>query len=209
MASKKNKKAKGKKGKKQQAAPSGVAKLKASFLEFWDQKSPVLKFLLGVAACMIIFYIIYLSPFFINNIAGPIINTEAKIGHFILSIFGHKTIVSGDLISSEAFSISVKNGCDGLEPLAILLSGILVFPVKLGLKIPGLIWGSLALMVLNFFRIAGLYLAGLYFPMWVFDLLHEQGGFVIFTALSIFIWMFWANWAIRKSQPIVESSNPA
>jgi exosortase/archaeosortase family protein len=57
-------------------------------------------------------------------------------------------------------------------------------------------------MLLNFVRITGLYLVGLYFPGAVFDILHEQGGFIIFTALSIFIWMFWANRALIKNHDL-------
>jgi exosortase/archaeosortase family protein len=204
MASKKNKTnkkasaAKAKKGSPKQQNP--LQRLRQNSREFWSQKSPILKFLLGFAGCMVLFYIIYLSPFFIENIGKPIIHAQAKAGNFLLNLIGQNTTAAGELIESESFAISVKNGCDGLEPLAILLSGILVFPVKFKFKLPGILWGILALAVLNLIRIAALYLIGLNFPGKVFDLMHEQGGFVIFTALSVFIWMFWANWAINKNQ---------
>jgi len=199
---KKNSKASKKTAKSQEGGL--IKRLKESSKNFWDQKSPVLKFLLGFAGCMALFYIIYLSPVFIENIGKPIIHGQAKIGSFLLNLLGQGTQTAADLIFSDAYSISVKNGCDGLEPLAILLSGILVFPVLFKLKLPGLLWGSLALIVLNFLRIVGLFLAGRFLPEWVFDVLHEQGGFVIFTALSVFIWMFWANWAIKKNQELIQ-----
>ncbi|HFA51479.1 MAG TPA: hypothetical protein ENJ95_20895 [Bacteroidetes bacterium] len=175
-----------------------IKKTSRSVGEYWSQKSPVLKFLLGFAACMILFYIIYLSPIFVDNIGRPILAVEAKISSFLLNIFGQGTTAAEDIISGDGFSISIKNGCDGLETLAIMLSGIIVFPIAFKLKWPGIIYGTLALMVLNLFRIAGLYFVGKHFSEGLFDLLHEQGGFVIFTALGIFLWIIWANWALNK-----------
>lgn len=178
--------------------PSTVEKMTSGIRNYWEQKSPVLKFLLGFAACMIVFYLIYLSPFFVDNIGKPILNAQAKISSGILNLFGQNTNAVDDVISGENFSVSIKNGCDGLETLAIMLSGIVVFPIAFRLKWPGLAFGTLALMVLNFFRIVGLYVVGLNFSEGVFDFLHTQGGFVIFTMLGVFLWIFWANWALNK-----------
>ena len=192
--------AKKKKGAKAAKSSGGSGSLRERATNFWNQKSPILIFVLGFAACMALFYALYLSAFFIENIGQPLINAQAKVGSFLLNLLGQGTVTNEEMILGDRFAISVKNGCDGLEPLAILLSGILVFPIMFRYKVQGLIWGTLALMGLNFIRIVGLYLAGMYLQEWVFDLLHEQGGVVMFTALSIFIWMFWANWAMRKNQ---------
>jgi exosortase/archaeosortase family protein len=201
MSSKKNKKKRSQSSKSPKSKKS-VKQLTESIKEFWNQKSPVLKFLLGFAACMLIFYSIYYSDFFIEYIGTPLIQAQAKVGSFLLNLLGQGTDTTNELIHSGDFSISVKKGCDGLEPLAILLSGILVFPVKFELKIKGILYGILAVMLLNFVRIVGLYLVGLHFPGTVFDVLHEQGGFIIFTSLSIFIWMFWANGAMVRNHEL-------
>ncbi len=182
---------------------SGFAKnTLRSIREYWGQKSPILKFLIGFAACMILFYIIYLSPFFVENIGKPLLTAQAKISSLLLNVFGQNTSATEDVISGEGFSISIKNGCDGLETLAIMLSGIVVFPIAFRLKWPGILYGTLALMVLNFVRIVALYIVGKHFSQSVFDLLHEQGGFVIFTVLGVFLWIVWANWALNKRAAI-------
>ena len=165
---------------------------------YWGQKSPVLKFLVGFGVCMIIFYLIYLSPFFVEYIGKPILAIQAKISSFLLNILGQGTTANADIISSPEYSISIKNGCDGLETLAIMLSGIVVFPIAFRLKWPGLLYGTIALMLLNFIRIVALYIVGKNFSQEVFDFLHEQGGFVIFTVLGVFLWIIWANWALNK-----------
>lgn len=165
---------------------------------YWSQKSPVFKFLLGFAACIIVFYLVYLSPFFVEYIGRPLLNIQAKIGSLILNIFGQGTVATDGVISGGDYSVNIKNGCDGLETLAIMLSGIIVFPLPFKLKWPGLLYGTLALFLLNFIRIAVLYIVGKNFSEAVFDFLHEQGGFVIFTMLGILLWIVWANWALKK-----------
>jgi len=174
---------------------------------YWAQKSPVLKFLLGFAACMIIFYIIYLSPFFVEYFVRPMLNVQASIGSFLLNILGQDTVANQDIISGQDFSVSIKNGCDGLETLAIMLSGIIVFPLSFKLKWPGLLYGTIALFVLNFIRIVALYIVGKNFSQGVFDFLHEQGGFVIFTMLGILLWIVWANWALKKKAEEMQLEN--
>lgn len=208
MASKKKKEG------KKAAPPSKKATVKndggilTGIKNYWSQKSPVLKFLLGFAACMILFYVIYLSPFFVEHIGRPILNAQAQVSSFLLNIFGMGTVATGDVIIGEGFSVSIKNGCDGLETLAIMLSGIVVFPLPFRLKWPGLLYGTLALFILNFFRIAALYVVGKNFSQGVFDFLHEQGGFVIFTMLGIVLWIVWANWALNKRTQEVGSQQP-
>lgn len=197
MASKKKSNKKTPASPAQKAAPRKEKK-KGGLREYWSQKSPVLKFLLGFAACMILFYIIYLSPVFVEYIGRPLLGVQAQVSSFLLNLLGQGTTATGDVISGNGYSISIKNGCDGLETLAIMLSGIVVFPIAFRLKWPGLLWGAVALMVLNFFRIVGLYLVGKNFSQQVFDVLHTQGGFVIFTMLGIFLWIIWANWALNK-----------
>ncbi len=203
-----------KRKKKKEAANSqhstGFAKnMLRSIGDYWEQKSPILKFLLGFATCMILFYAIYLSPFFVENIGKPLLTVQAKISSLLLNVFGQNTTAIQDVISGEGFSISIKNGCDGLETLAIMLSGIIVFPIAFRLKWPGILYGTLALMVLNFVRIVALYVVGKHFSQGIFDILHEQGGFVIFTVLGVFLWIIWANWALNKRMDSqVEQSTP-
>lgn len=165
---------------------------------------PVPLFLIGFAVSMIVFYLIYKSTFYENTLESLVVDTQAQLGSLILNLIGEGTNSAGSTISGTGFSVNVKGGCDGLEAMALLISAILVFPIGFKFKIPGLIFGGLALGVLNLVRIAGLYLAGNYTSMFWFDLLHEQGGFVLFTALSIVIWMIWAGWAMKKASAEME-----
>jgi exosortase/archaeosortase family protein len=168
---------------------------------WFEDKHPVLKFLLGFLGCMALFYLFYYSSFYKNYLELPFLNAQASISNVLLRILGHDTHVVHASIASDNFSVSIMNGCDGLEAIAILISGIMIFPAPFRLKIPGLAWGVLVLMVLNLLRIAGLYLIGLNFSPTVFEVFHIQGGFIIFTMISVILWFIWMNWATKQSLP--------
>jgi exosortase/archaeosortase family protein len=183
--------------KKNQASKPGF---KERVNAWFSDRNPVLKFLLGFIGCMSLFYFFYYSGWYKNYLEFPFLNAQVQVSNALLHLFGQNTAVDGTTISSPEFSVNVKNGCDGLEAMAILISGILIFPVTFRYKIPGLLLGVIILLFANLLRIAGLYLAGLYFSDQVFEVLHIQGGFIFFTLLSILLWFIWMNWASNKMQ---------
>jgi exosortase/archaeosortase family protein len=164
-------------------------------------QSPALRFVIMMIIGMVLFYIFYKSAYYQNYLNEPIVSAQANITSFFLNLFGADTISNVTVISSATTnsSINIKGGCDGLEATALLLCAVSVFPIAFKYKVPGLFMGFLGLFVLNIFRLVGLFYAKTYASQTTFDLLHEQGGFVIFTALSIVIWMIWANWAMKKA----------
>lgn len=166
---------------------------------FLKDRHPVLKFLLGFVGCMALFYLFYYSSFYKNWLEPPFLHFQALIGNGLLHLLGHDTQVVGSAIATTDFSVDVKNGCDGLEAIAILVAGILIFPAPFRLKVPGLLWGVGILMALNLLRIAALYLVGLNFSKEVFEIVHIQGGFIIFTLISVILLFVWINWATKRS----------
>ena len=168
--------------------------------QFFNDRHPIFKFLLGFVGCMAVFYLFYYSSFYKNTLETPFLEAQANISNALLRLFGHDTQADLTLISSSEFAVNIKNGCDGLEAIAILVSGILIFPARMKLKLKGIIWGVIILFILNILRIAGLYLIGLHFSPTVFEIMHVQGGFILFTMISVVLLFVWINWAIKKSQ---------
>jgi len=172
----------------------------------WDGMNPMLRFLIAFVLAMIVFYLFYYSPLYEDYIMGPLLHNQAKLANVLLNIFGQGTKVAGDVISSDVFTVSIKGGCDGVEATALFLVAIMVFPLAFSLKWPGMLLGFLTLFVLNIFRIAGLYLAGVYWPA-AFEFLHLHGGVIAFTIIAILLWMIWINWAIAKKNQSNETTN--
>lgn len=166
---------------------------------FPKQKLFFIKFLLAFIVCMGLFYLFYYSAFYVENIEVHFMNAQARMGNFLLNLIGQKTTVSGYTISGDHFSIDIKKGCDGLEAMAILASGIIIFPTAIKLKLPGLAVGIAALFLLNLIRIVALYIIGKNYSNEVFEAMHFQGGFIIFTAISVLFLLSWMNWTTTKS----------
>ena len=170
-----------------------------SYLKIWWQaKSPISRFLIGFIGLMLAFYIFYYSPIYESYIMDPLLSVQAKFSNAILNAMGFDTDSSGDIIAGSDFRVSIKNGCDGIEAPALYICAILAFPfVAFRSKLKGLFYGILALSILNLFRIAGLYLAGVYWKS-AFEFLHLHGGVIVFTMFAILLWLIWV--AQIKSQ---------
>ena len=172
---------------------------------WFKERHPIVSFLLAFIACMAVFYLFYYSSFYRNHLELPFLNFQANISSSILNLFGHNTNVNLTSLAGNEFSVNIKSGCDGLEAMAIFASAIIIFPAKSRLKIVGLLWGITILFILNLLRIAGLYLVGLNFSQTVFDIMHIQGGFILFTMISVLLWFIWMNWTVRKTQNLQQS----
>jgi exosortase/archaeosortase family protein len=166
---------------------------------FWQEKWPIVRYVLGFMVLLALFYSVYVSSFFNESFLKPYINGQAKAASAVLNLFGYQTGVSGTDLIGEV-TLTVKKGCDGIEVTALYLIGILLTPFSWRSKAMGLVAGLAVLVLLNLLRIIGLYLAQVHWPS-SFDFLHLHGGFALFTVTAIFMWMVWANWAIHREKP--------
>lgn len=167
------------------------------FSKYWQEKSPVFKFIAGFLACILVFYAIYYSAWFETNLKAPILAMQAIAGGALLNLFGHSVSVANEVISGAGATVKIAGGCDGLEATALFLAAILVFPLPFKFKWPGLLAGFIVLSLLNVFRIAGLYLTQKYWPE-AFDFMHIQGGLYLYAIITILLMLIWADWALKN-----------
>lgn len=188
-AKKKNSQGK-KSNKKKSTSPS-------FFKKYWQEKSPVFKFMAGFAAVIIVFYALYYSSWFETNLKAPILAVQAMAGGALLNLFGYSVSVANEVISGSGATVKIAGGCDGLEATALFLAAILVFPLPFKFKWPGLLAGFIVLSLLNVFRIAGLFLTQKYWPE-AFDFMHIQGGLYLYAIITILLMLIWADWALKN-----------
>ena len=191
-----------KNNKRKQTVPS-KANSKSFLQKYWQEKSPVLKFILGFTCCIIVFYFFYYSSAFEASIKQPLLAAQAVGGGALLNLFGHSVEVAGDVISDTRASVKISGGCDGLEATALFLAAILVFPIPFKYKWPGLLIGFLVLSLLNLFRIVGLFITQKYWPE-AFDFMHVQGGLYLYSIITILLMLIWADWALRHYRKEME-----
>jgi len=176
---------------------SKQSKSTSFFSKYWQEKSPVFKFIAGFLACILVFYALYYSTWFETNFKTPILAAQAIAGGALLNLFGHSVSVANEVISGAGATVKIAGGCDGLEATALFLAAILVFPLPFKFKWPGLLAGFIVLSLLNVFRIAGLYLTQKYWPE-AFDFMHIQGGLYLYSIITILLMLIWADWALKN-----------
>ena len=194
-----------KKGKSKKVAKAGrkagkavqQPSMQAQANAFLMQKKPLLRFLGIFLLSVILFYLFYNSNFYETNFKGGILSAQAYLSGGLLAILGYSNSIVGDVIQSDLFSISIAGGCDGLEATALFILAILAFPVPFRYKIRGIAVGVVILALLNILRITLLFLVGVHFNS-MFEFFHLHGGVVLFSIVSIILWLIWLNWSFNQ-----------
>ncbi len=165
--------------------------------QWWTGKSPVLKYVLSFGALMTVFYGFWVTDFFDRNILTPVLDLNAGIASKILNLFGRETSAVNGTIVSPLVSISVKRGCDALEPIALFTTALLVFPISFNRKLPGIAIGALVLLLANLIRIVSLFMIKADYPS-AFEMMHINVWQVVFVLLVIVLWSLWIQWAAKS-----------
>jgi exosortase H (IPTLxxWG-CTERM-specific) len=116
----------------------------------------------------------------------------ARMSGFVLRIFGEKATVSGCVVSSPRFAVTIFNGCNGLITSLIFISGVLAFPAKISAKLIGVIGGLLTIQLINLVRIVSLFYIGVFLPQY-FDDAHIFVWQSLVIVAGISLWMVWAH----------------
>ncbi len=192
--SKRNQNKKRKRQKLLQHKPPLLLHLKQMGQNWWQDKRSVILFMMAFGGLLILFYGFLYSSLYREFLSPIIVYSNAYLANELLHLFQYATSVNGATISGhEGISVSVQKGCDAVEPIFLFAAVLVAFPSQWSKKIIGLILGSLVLLGLNLFRIAGLYLTNLHYPAW-FDFAHIQIGQFVFIIFSVACCAFWLRW---------------
>ena len=153
----------------------------------------MLQFGLRFGLLMALYYALALQPW-VDRIIYPYLKANAWLSHVMLNFLGQECAVSEVTIRSAGFAISVRRGCDALEPSWFLCAAILSFSARPARKFLGILIGSAVLNLLNLLRIVSLYLVGLRFPR-SFEVVHLEIWPVAFIVTAILLWIRWIRWA--------------
>lgn len=190
---KKKRNLKQEKNKQRHVKKSAPFNFKASISSFFT--NPLNRVIFKFCGLILLFYALWISPYFQTNIVENVAQFYAGLSGFIIKLFNYPILIVGDTLGYSNFSISIKNGCDAIEATALLICGILVYPSKLIHKGIGILVGLSVLIIINLFRIISLFFNGIYTPG-IFDLMHSgvwQVLFIIFPVVIIFKWINWTE----------------
>ena len=153
----------------------------------WYSRYPVLIFALGFIVLISVFYLFWFSDWYSNHVNDKLASLNANIASVMLNLLNYGTSVSGPVIYSSVYSISIAKGCDGIEAMAVFSAALLSFPIFLRYKISGLFLGISILFVINVIRIICLFLIGIYYPD-LFETMHAEVWPAIFIITAVGLW---------------------
>lgn len=116
----------------------------------------------------------------------------ARVASSILNLFGGHTLVDGNTIHSERFSLSVVTACTGLFTTGVFVVAVLAFPARWRAKAIGVALGIASISVLNVVRLVSLFLIGVHAPA-VFDRAHLLVWQSLLILLALLLWLAWAR----------------
>ena len=122
----------------------------------------------------------------------------ARVSGAVLRLTGESATVTGCVVSSPRFAVTIFNGCNGLITSLIFISGVLAFPARWPAKIIGVFGGLLAIQLINLVRIISLFYIGIYWP----DLFNDAHIFIwqsLVILAGVALWIAWAQYfAVTK-----------
>jgi len=121
---------------------------------------------------------------------------NARMSAAVLNLFGEGATATGTTVSSPRYTVDIHHGCDAIEPSALFIAAVLAFPSRLLPKLPGLLFGTVVLSMINLFRITTLFYVGMRWPG-LFEFMHEDVWQSLFVLFALVLWVLWAWWATR------------
>ena len=162
-----------------------------------QRKRNAFRFLVGFGLFMIGFYLFYVTAFFQNYLLLPLTTLYAMVSSVILNLLGFNTVAKADMLFNDAFSISIKAGCDAIQPIALYSAAVLTLPALFSQKIRGLLVGIPFLITVNLLRIISLFLIGIYMPS-LFDFMHFEAWQVAFILIALSTLIYWIYWVSKQ-----------
>ena len=160
---------------------------------------PVMRFVAIFAALLGCFYGFVLVPC-CDRVFYDYLTANARIANVMLRWLAQDTHVSGVTIRSAQYAISIRRGCDAVDPAWFFCAAVLAFPSRWRRKLAILPVGIALISALNLVRIVSLYFIGLHLPRF-FPTAHLELWPVIFIIVVLLLWIAWIRSILAESQP--------
>jgi len=116
----------------------------------------------------------------------------AVLTHTTLRLLGQPTTVTGSVVQSGRFGITVVTACTGLFVTTLFVVAVLLFPASWVAKSIGAAVGVIGIAVVNVVRLVSLYFVGVYWPQF-FDLAHQLVWQSLLIVIAVSLWLVWAG----------------
>jgi len=127
-----------------------------------------------------------------DTVIEPFTAVIADVSGWTLNVLGQDITMRQTVIRSDKFAVNIRNGCNGVEAMVILLAAIVAFPATWKARLVGLGLGVVVIQLINLIRVVALFLTGAYLPK-LFDSSHTVIWQTVVILSAVLLWIFWAN----------------
>ena len=110
----------------------------------------------------------------------------------VLRSLGEPAVADGTRLTSSAFAVDVKNGCNGVEAMLILVAAVLAFPAGGRARAAGVAAGVIVLQAANLVRVVSLFWLGAHHRS-VFELFHAAVWQTALILLAVGLFVLWTR----------------
>lgn len=157
---------------------------------WFSHNRAVIRFGLTFSFVTLLYYVVALLPWVKGELFPAYLRANAQASCTILNFLGQSCRVVDTTIRSPQFAITIKRGCDALEPSWLFCAAVLAFPASWPRRLLGMVGGVAAILALNLIRIVSLYFFGLHLPG-IFETMHLEVWPVIFILVAFLLWIEW------------------
>lgn len=161
-------------------------------------------FLLRFIAVLLFFYFVVAIRPVNDHVIVPFTGLIVRASAAVLRGLGEPAQAVGTLLTSPAFTVDVKNGCNGVEAMLLLVAAILAFPATVRQRLLGLLAGVAVIQVANLLRVVSLFWLGVHHRD-VFELFHAAIWQTALILMSVVLFILWS----RRVGPVVAAPNAA
>ena len=161
-------------------------------------------FLLRFIGVLVFFYLVVAMRPVNDRVIVPFTGLIVQASAAVLRGLGEPARTAGTLLTSPAFTVDVKNGCNGVEAMLLLVSAILAFPAPARKRLAGLLAGVAAIQVANLIRVVSLFWLGVHHRD-VFELFHAAIWQTVLILMSVVLFILWS----RRVGPVAAAPNAA
>ncbi|MGE3109964.1 MAG: archaeosortase/exosortase family protein [Phycisphaerales bacterium] len=162
-------------------------------------KRPIVRFVVLTVLLIIAFWGVMSIPF-VRLTAHPwLIDRIAESSAWMLRRLGEDASSLHEHVRTSRFTLSIKRGCDAIDPIALFSAAALAFPVRWRSRLIGVAVGAGVLFCLNYARIISLYYVGVHAPG-SFETVHIDVWQPVFVFAAVGLWIAWA-WRATASRP--------
>lgn len=155
-------------------------------------------FLVRFVVALGVFYLLVAVQPVNDHVIVPFTKGIVAVAAWILALLGEPARAAGTLIQSTAFAVDVKNGCNGVEAMLLLVAAVLAFPATAVQRLVGVAAGIAVVQALNLVRVVSLFWLGVHHRS-VFELFHAAIWQTALILVAVALFLLWSRGVARRS----------